>query len=191
MSMWPRRRTKRRGPCRLNHSQGWTQRSPIAGGVAQSQAAPAVELTPWGFAWRWAIGLVFAAFFLLPLFFWGLYWNMVAEWYAMRSWAVVPATIVHARLIDPLDDDNRHEQFDVTAKYDYQVGGQHYHGTKISPFVGSDNSGSFQHAVYQELAEHERSGQPIDCFVNPADPAQAYLYRDLRADLMVNLAAMN
>ena len=50
---------------------------------------------------------------------------------------------------------------------------------------GPDNIGSFQQDAHRQLSEYQKSGRLFRCYVNPARPADAILYRDLRWELFV------
>ena len=50
---------------------------------------------------------------------------------------------------------------------------------------GADNFGSFQLDAYRELIACQKANRPFHCYVNPAQPDQAILYRDLRWEMMV------
>ena len=52
-------------------------------------------------------------------------------------------------------------------------------------YTGSDNVGNFQRAAYEELKRHRDQRKPFRCYVNPASPSEAVLYRQLRGEMLV------
>ncbi len=48
---------------------------------------------------------------------------------------------------------------------------------------GADNIGSFHQDVHRQLSEYQETGKPFRCYINPARPAEAVLYRDFRWEL--------
>ncbi|MEN6557732.1 MAG: DUF3592 domain-containing protein [Thermoguttaceae bacterium] len=101
-----------------------------------------------------------------------------------REWQEVPATIVRADLKSHSDSHNR-TTYEAVAEYRYTVNSRTYTGHRVSLMSGSDNVGSFQRDAYRTLKQHVKSGRPFRCFVNPAQPEQSVLFRDLRWDMVL------
>jgi len=108
-------------------------------------------------------------------------WRIMARHEAMKSWVEVPATITHAELQTRRSDDGT--TFRAIAKYQYEFGGRQFTGERVSLHGGSDNLGSFQWNAHRELEFHLRQRKPFRCFVNPQDPSEAVLYRQLRWEM--------
>ena len=108
--------------------------------------------------------------------------STVVEWVKVSSWREVPAYITHADLEVHSDSDSTTKQ--VKARYRYHFEGKNYTGTRVSLHRGSDNIGSFQENVYQELEEHHRSGEAYRCFVNPDNPGESILIRKIRMEML-------
>jgi hypothetical protein len=102
---------------------------------------------------------------------------------AVKGWQEVPARIVRTKLEEHHDNDGG-RTYQATAEYRYEFGGQPYTGKRVSLHGGSDNVGSFQKKVHRELAGYQKSGRPFRCYVNPAKPSEAVLYRDLRWEMI-------
>ena len=100
---------------------------------------------------------------------------------AMRSWAEVPARIVAAKL-DVSSGDG--DTYRTTATYVYTYAGRQYTGQRVSLHGGSDNIGTFHQRVHAELSRHQKSGEPFRCYVDPDNPDEAVLYRDLRWEML-------
>jgi Protein of unknown function (DUF3592) len=113
-------------------------------------------------------------------------WLMVSTvlaWHGMQSWDQAPAQILHAELEVHQGDDST--TYSVEARYTYEYEGQQYTGTRVAISGSADNIGSFQQDAYDELSRHRDSEQPFLCFVNPGDPSDAVLYRNLRWELLM------
>ncbi|HRZ83556.1 MAG TPA: DUF3592 domain-containing protein, partial [Candidatus Hydrogenedentes bacterium] len=62
--------------------------------------------------------------------------------------------------------------------------GRKYRGDRVSMYTGSDNVGSFHQRVHRQLKERWSGNRPYHCYVNPDNPSEAVLYRDLRIGLL-------
>ncbi len=101
----------------------------------------------------------------------------------MQQWQETPAIILGAKLEQHADSDGG-VTYEAHAEYAYEYGGRRYTARRVALGGGSDNIGTFQQKVYRQLREHELSGRPFRCFVNPANPAEAVLFRDLRWEMV-------
>lgn len=99
----------------------------------------------------------------------------------MRSWVETPARLTQVDLHIEYDEGATYK---TTAEYDYEFGGVQYHGTRVGLYSIHDNIGNFQRRVHQELESYKSSGRMFPCYVNPANPAQSILYRDLRWEMI-------
>jgi hypothetical protein len=109
----------------------------------------------------------------------------------IRSWEEVPATIVAADLKKVPDSEDN--QCEATTEYRYNYRGQNYSGNRIS----LDNVGSFERDSLTELSKHQKSHLAFHCYVNPEQPSESILYRNLpwrmfayRASLMLVLGGI-
>ena len=106
-----------------------------------------------------------------------------AGWTAVKvrdsqHWTEVPAIIKSAKL-------KRGDTLRALATYEYDVNGRKYSGNRVSFHRGSDNVSSFQRTAFNELDKHRKSGRPFRAFVNPQDPAESVLYRNVRWEMML------
>jgi hypothetical protein len=97
----------------------------------------------------------------------------------MRSWQETPATIVWTKLESHSGSEGG-VTYEATAEYTYQYAGRQYSARRVGLYGGSDNFGSYHQDVHRQLSEHQKSGRPFRCYVNPDNPAEAILFRDLR-----------
>src|SRR5262245_29631373 len=123
--------------------------------------------------------LPFAAFGV-GAFVWGAL--TLLHWHAARGWVEVPAQLISVELEEHVDEDST--TYQATATYSYAYAGQEYTSNRVAIDTGSDNIGDFQQRLYSGLrAAHER-GAPITAYVDPEEPANAVLNRELRAGLL-------
>jgi hypothetical protein len=107
----------------------------------------------------------------------------VTAYHAAQQWEETPARII---LVEFKHEDTGEGITSwVKCLYEYDYQGRQYQGKRVSLHRGSDNIGSFWDDVFRELKECRRNGRPFRCYVNPANPAQAVLYRDLRWEMVV------
>ncbi len=116
------------------------------------------------------------------VFMTGLTLWTVLQYVEAQQWKEVPATILHAELEEHRGDDST--TYQVVARYRYSYLGRMHTGTRVGLHGGSDNIGSFHQDAHRELSQHQKSGQPFPCYVNPDDPSESLLYRDLRWGLL-------
>ncbi len=133
-----------------------------------------------------ALGVGCAILFAIPFASVGLFMGYeviraLAEHQAMQRWVETPAVITRADLQVHHDEGATYK---AIAEYQYEFGGQLRQGSRVGLSTGSDNIGNFQQRVHAELQAHLSNGQPFRCFVNPAQPDQSILYRDLRWEMI-------
>ncbi len=95
-----------------------------------------------------------------------------------RNWVATPATITATELETHRGDDA--DTYLVTAEYHYQFNGQSYTGERVGFGKGSDNIGSFHEDAHRELSRYQSRQQVFTAWVNPDDPGEAVLYRNIR-----------
>ncbi len=137
---------------------------------------------------NFALGVGCLALFALPFAGFGAFMTGMAvrelwQWRAMQSWVETPATLIEADLKETHDGDGGSTD-QVTARYRYEFRGKAYQGDRVSLHGGSDNIGSYQRDRARELERIEAGAKRLPCYVDPANPAQAVLFRDLRPGLL-------
>jgi len=103
--------------------------------------------------------------------------SMLTTWGRAQSWQEVPASILSAELDVNYGDNTTYR---VRAVYEYHYQGRTFTSDRVASGVGADNVGSFHQDKYAELRSYLDSGRRFRCFVNPDDPAESLLYRELR-----------
>jgi hypothetical protein len=127
-------------------------------------------------------GLGCLVLFALPFAVAGLLVGFLAAkmlwfWVEIRDWQEVPARIIHTELTTNTGDSTT---YSVEAKYRYDFGGATYQGDRVGLSSGSDNIGSFHQDAHRELSYYQEAGESFRCYVNPQEPSEAILYRELR-----------
>lgn len=126
--------------------------------------------------------------FSLPFAAVGVFMSYILGWcfweYShMQSWEEVPAVILEAELEIHHGDDST--SYKAAATYSYEYDGRGYRGDRVALHTMSDNIGSYQRDKYEILRRHERSGDPIPCYVNPAEPSESVLFPELRWEMLL------
>jgi hypothetical protein len=115
-------------------------------------------------------GLFFLSQMSLPM------WQ---DWQAMRSWQ--PA---YAQLQSVSGSEN-----ETKALYRYEVDGVSYNGDRVYISTSNDNIGPYHKNLLAELRHHRRIGEPVQVWVDPQDPGQAVIDRDMRWGLFALMGA--
>ena len=150
-----------------------------------SPPSTAIRL-PSSYVWA-ALGFALVGLVAAGFYYWGLF-----HWWKAQSWVEVPCLILKAELEESEGEDSTLYQAKATYRYDYA--GRSYEGGRISFLAGKESGTSFHHRVHRELQgylpprprkgelerNHSVPQKMFHCFVDPSQPDQAVLYRDLR-----------
>lgn len=121
-----------------------------------------------------AFGAIFLSGGLLVVFF--IFAREFSLHRRSASWARVPATIRKVQLEEV--PGRRMKSFRVVAEYDYEFGGSRHVGTRVG--VEDSASADARHRErHQALARHRQSGAPFIAWVNPQDPRESLLFREM------------
>lgn len=118
---------------------------------------------------------------------WFLYFPALSSWWSARGWEEVPCWIEDADMKTSRGHKGGSTQ-KTEATFRYKYRGRTLHSDQVSFYGGSDNIGDFQQRVHAQIRTHEGQEKPFRCFVNPAAPEEAVLFRDLRWGLMLLLS---
>ena len=118
---------------------------------------------------------------------WFLYFPAISTWWSARGWEEVPCWIENAEMKTSRGSKGR-STHKTEARYRYQFAGRTYHSEEVSLTGGSDNIGDFQQKAHAQIRAFEGKDRPFRCYVNPAKPEQAVLFRDLRWGLMLMMS---
>ena len=132
--------------------------------------------------------------FLFGLVFFGLGGGFAArqigafaEARAIAAWSVVPGHVLRTSLerhhVSRSRRSGTYTTFEATATYSYAFAGKTYTSSRVGLVDGADDAGSWQANRYAILRAHLQSGAPIDVRVDPARPASAILFPEVRPEL--------
>jgi hypothetical protein len=118
---------------------------------------------------------------------WFVYFPAISGWWSSLGWEEVPCWIEKAEL--KVSHSGKGGPSHLTeASYRYKYRGRTYHSEAVNFFGGSDNIGDFQQKAYAQIRAFEGKDRPFRCYVNPAWPEQAVLFRDLRWGLLLMMS---
>lgn len=109
--------------------------------------------------------------------------TMIADATGAQAWTVVPATVEQVRR----GEERRSVR--AIARYRYRVDGRDHTSTRLGIARANiaDNVGDWQERMFSNLQAAHDGNQTINVFVNPRDPSESVVDRDLRWPLMVFL----
>jgi len=105
----------------------------------------------------------------------------LVQWRRMSTWHPVACRILYAELESRRGSDST--TWLVKARYQYRVDGGEYVNDRVAVTIGSDNIGDFHQKLYRRLDAHRRDGTPAVCWVNPRNPRDAILHREMRWEM--------
>lgn len=100
----------------------------------------------------------------------------------MKSWEAVDGYVVNGGY-ETHNSENGHT-YKAYAAYRYEYDGRRYEGTRVAIDGMADNLGDFQQELGRKLSDAAGSGRPIAVFVNPDNPSEAVISRDIRWGLV-------
>ncbi len=101
-----------------------------------------------------------------------------AVYFRSGSWEEVPATIESVEFVESEDSDGD-TTYGVEATYAYEYGGEQYSGSRVGILGGTSSERSFHRRRYDVLREHQDQGSPCTALVNPSDPTETVLFREI------------
>jgi Protein of unknown function (DUF3592) len=133
-------------------------------------------------------GKIFLSLFMLPFLGVALWmgfmtFQAVQKVEQARGWKEVPAEITSCVLHRNRGSKGGYS-YRVEAHYTYTVDSKKYTSSKVSFYSGSDNIGRFHQDIFFRLETARTSQKSFPCWVNPADPWESVLIRDLRPEMM-------
>ena len=117
----------------------------------------------------------------IGLFMAGLILWDVADALRMMGWRSVPATITQMELVQHRSGKGG-RTYAVEATYRYTWEGQPHSASRVAINRSAD-SFSFWTTLHDDL-ERQRREDRVTCWVNPGDPSQAVLHRELRWEVL-------
>jgi hypothetical protein len=106
----------------------------------------------------------------------------IGDWMSAQSWQPVNATLLSAELQS--HPSSKSTTYEATATYRYRFNGRDYSSNRVALSKGADNIGSFQQSLGRKLERLYQAQQPVRAWVNPQNPGQALINRELRWGLL-------
>lgn len=132
-------------------------------------------------------GRVFGLLFALPFAGAGV-WMCVSvtgsllDAREMRGWSETEAQLIRAGYETRSGDES--DTYKAYADYRYTYLGQAYTGSRVTISSGGDNIGSYQQDIGNRLRGALSRGETIVVYVDPEDPSQSIIDRNLRWGLL-------
>lgn len=132
-------------------------------------------------------GRVVQTLFFLSFFCTGLgvgyFWFLPAavQYFQSDSWLEVPCTVQSSRVQSHDSDDGTTYSVDIV--YAYSVQGKEYRSGRYTFLGGSSSGYAGKAAIVRQYPE----GKQTTCYINPHNPAEAVLNREVGADLLFGL----
>ena len=131
------------------------------------------------------IALFGLPFLAAGLFLGWWYFAGIVGWWRAKDWQETACRIESTDL--KASRGKNGSTYKVSATYQYEFGGRVHHGNRVALNSEGDNLGDFQQEAHHELSRYvesrragEDSGKRFRCYVNPAKPTEAVLYRLFR-----------
>jgi hypothetical protein len=136
---------------------------------------------------RGGVGPLFLTLFGLPFLAVGVFATyrtaaLLWTWHEAKGWVAVEAHVTSVDLEVHSDEDG--STFEAACRYTYEFNGVQYAGDRVGLEQGADNIGDWQKTVHQKLKLAFEKGQPVTCYVDPAHPQRAVLFRELRLAML-------
>lgn len=143
-----------------------------------------------GLDWGWPRRVLFCVTFLGIAGYAGrLGYDALCGYVAMRSWNEVVCTIEWLDL-ETYEGDEGGVTYRLKTRYHYTVDGVTRIGSRVSIHSDADNVGPFDRYAHAQLLPYQKSGKPFRCYVNPANPSEAILYRQPRWESIALITAV-
>ena len=132
-------------------------------------------------------GKIVVSLFALPFFAVGVWmlWSISSTLYdswQMQDWVQVEATVIRGGYETKSGDDS--DTYKAYAIYTYTYAGQRFKNDRVALSGGGDNIGDYQRETGRKLANAAANGEAISVYVNPEEPAESIIDRDVRWGLL-------
>jgi len=100
----------------------------------------------------------------------------------MQSWETMSGYVIAGGYETSRGEDS--DTYKAYGTYRYEYKGRSYEGTRVAIDGMSDNIGDFHQDLGRRLSSAAGTNHPIDIYVNPDDPSQSVVSRDIRWGLI-------
>ncbi|NVJ67477.1 MAG: DUF3592 domain-containing protein [Gammaproteobacteria bacterium] len=106
------------------------------------------------------------------------FWPVIKSWQA-SDWQPVNAQVLDVEQTESRSDDGG-TTYGVRGSFRYSFKQTDYQSSQLNFHTGSDNIGDYQKDFYRRLNYAKRNNRFITAYVNPNDPNQAVIDREIR-----------
>ena len=133
--------------------------------------------------WGTTIGMGFCSIFLVVglLTFYAFFCRPMSLYLESKSWSPLVAVVEYSRVRSHSSDDGTTYSSDILYRYSFN--GEEYKSNRFT-FFSSSSSG---YRAKRELVDAHPPGKKIDVYVNPRDPIEAVVERELSPSSFVGL----
>lgn len=104
--------------------------------------------------------------------------STITDYLAARTWPEWPARVIEVELERRRSDEGY--KYSVDCTYEYEVHGRTYTGDRVAITNMSEGSSSWPRSAYNTLKSAQEAGETVPAYVNPNNPEDALLFRELR-----------
>jgi len=162
----------------------WSVSSPASRPSEPGVSTLGKSFTGWGCISLFALPFAAVGIFMTA----GLWKNVRESREIISDWAIVPAVIESAELKTARGSKGG-TTYNAVGAFSYVYEGRTHRSERVSLSDGGDNVSDFQQKLYHRMNAALKSGGKLDCYVNPADPAQAVLNAEWRPEMALFHAA--
>jgi hypothetical protein len=132
---------------------------------------------------------IFIFLFMIPFLGFGLWMgsetvNAINKAEAAQSWTETPAEILSCTLKSHRGSKGG-RTYCVTGQFAYTVNSKKHRSDQVTFYLdGNDNMGNFHQRIFYQLESARLSKKTLPCWVNPNNPYDAVLIRDLRPEMI-------
>ena len=122
------------------------------------------------------LGIALIVAGLVPAGFLG---HAVWNWSRASTWVSTPARVISVD-VEAQSPGPKSSSMRLNVEYEYEWEETTFHNTSISPFSGIEVFDSYTRQQRSTLDEAAKEQKAVTCYVNPTNPAVAFLNRDFR-----------
>ncbi|MFZ5949401.1 MAG: DUF3592 domain-containing protein [Candidatus Rifleibacteriota bacterium] len=122
-------------------------------------------------------------FMLAGIFLIGRSLNQFYTWFASGNWPVVEASVIEAELFHVGKNSRDGATTGIRGSFSYEFNNQRYTSTQFDITGGSNKNVEEKKSKLAVLLEAKAQGKKLQAYVNPANPSEAYIFREISFDM--------
>jgi hypothetical protein len=115
------------------------------------------------------------------IFFFMILYFPLSDFYKSASWKSVPAVVTASKLAVKYDSGRRNNKvsYSIKIEYRYEFKGKICTGDRYDFFRSRNRYYTFGGLQMQQIVNHHPAGKKITCLVNPENPSESVISREL------------